>query len=127
MGTRSTTKIYSKKGGDFLCCMYCQFDGYLSGHGKKLKDFLSGKKIINGICGQTLKTSFNGPGCMAAAIIAYFKEDIGGYYLFPENNLQEYNYTLYPDDEKIMIEITDWDDNLIYSGDINNMPIDDVD
>jgi len=37
MGTRSLTYVYDNK--EPLVCMYRQFDGYPSGHGKELAEF----------------------------------------------------------------------------------------
>jgi len=126
MGTRSTTKVYlDSERKKFLCCLYGQYDGYLSGHGRQLKEFIAGKKIINGIRNDTtIDNSFNGMGCLAAAVVAHFKCDIGYFYLFPEYNMEEYNYILFPgEDEAIMIEITNADDKVMYSGHITEMPI----
>jgi hypothetical protein len=50
MGTRSLTYVY---GGDRetkpLVCMYRQFDGYPSGHGQELIDFLKPIRLVNGL------------------------------------------------------------------------------
>lgn len=47
MGTRSLT-FMSDECGDVLVCMYRQFDGYMSGHGVELAEFLAGFPIVNG-------------------------------------------------------------------------------
>ena len=76
MGTRSLTYVYD----DYnittpIVCMYRQFDGYPSGHGAELAEFLNSfDAIVNGIrIGDTRKIS-NGMGCLAAQMIAFFKK-----------------------------------------------------
>ncbi len=83
MGTRSLTIVtdeYQKE----LVVMYRQFDGYPEHHGKELAKFLLYKKVINGIRLEDNKeNAFNGFGCLAAALVAHFKKDIGKIYLYP--------------------------------------------
>ena len=45
MGTRSLTYVYDDN-NDPIICMYRQFDGYPTGHGSELADFLTPFKII---------------------------------------------------------------------------------
>ena len=100
MGTRSLTFVYqnnSTKQKDRLCCMYRQFDGYPSGHGKELAEFLAGSEMVDGYGDKTAK-QFNGMGCCAAQMVSHFKEGVGGFYLFPTNTKdawQEYEYHVY--------------------------------
>lgn len=82
MGTRSLTVIYDQDQEKEICVLYRQFDGYPTGHGAELKEFLSGMEITNGIRHCQSKTA-NGAGCLAAQIIAHFKTDVGGFYLYP--------------------------------------------
>ena len=109
MGTRSLTYVYDKSGAINvrLVCMYRQYDGYPSGHGLELAEFLTKRKIINGISGDTSKTAANGMGCLAAQIVSHFKGDsIGGVYLYsPVGRLdvfQEYEYHVYEDRVKVL-------------------------
>lgn len=81
MGTRSLTIV--AEGETDVIVMYRQMDGYPSGHGQLLADFLKGKKIVNGIGSETANDDFNGVGCMAASIVAHFKNGIGNFYLYP--------------------------------------------
>jgi len=54
--------------------MYRQFDGYLSGHGKELAEFLGSGKIVNGInSSQGDGRVFNGADDLAAQLVAWFK------------------------------------------------------
>ena len=53
MGTRSLTFIHEMedeylKGDKVVCVFFRHFDGYPSGHGQDLADFLNGKKLVNG-------------------------------------------------------------------------------
>ena len=86
MGTRSLTFVYEDghpgESTPKLVCMYRQYDGYPTGHGAELAEFL-------------LKGEHNGMGCLAASMIAHFKKSIGGFYIYPvdsEDCGQEYEY-----------------------------------
>lgn len=82
MGTRSLTIVRegSERTSPRIITMYRQFDGYPGGHGKDLADFLSKIKMVNGIIGDRHSIA-NGSGCLAAQIVAHFKEGPGGIYL----------------------------------------------
>jgi hypothetical protein len=97
MGTRSLTIVYEDENP--IINMYRQFDGYVEGHGLELAEFLGEfEAITNGIrVGETRKTA-NGMGCLAAQLIAHFKKDVGGFYLYPTSATdcgQEYEYHVY--------------------------------
>lgn len=94
MGTRSITRVNTTNGDKYLN-MYRQFDGYPTGHGSELFKFLNGMKIINGISDQKAGKAANGAGCLAAQMIAAFKEEIGGIYIKPvewTDCWQDYEY-----------------------------------
>lgn len=92
MGTRSLTRIFD--GDTVLVAMYRQYDGYLSGHGRDLANILGGKEMVNGFQSADQK-AFNGPGCMAAAIIAGCKSGIGGTYIqAPDAEDEEFTYEI---------------------------------
>lgn len=82
MGTRSLTIIQDEKGNE-IAVMYRQFDGYPAGHGSELAEFLSGMMIVNGMGAGQPERIANGMNCLAAQIIAHFKEEPGGIYLYP--------------------------------------------
>ena len=109
MGTRSLTKIYNDS-NKLLVCIYGQYDGYPSGHGKVLSDFIKDKNIVNGIgTGNTLDNSFNGMDCFAAALVAHLKTDIGGFYLYPhdtDENIVNYTYHIRNINNKLTIQIS---------------------
>lgn len=95
MGTRSLTFVYD---GDVpVINMYRQFDGYPSGHGAELAEFLSGFEVVNGY-GEVKPKVANGMGCLAAQLIANFKKTVGGFYIHPVTETdcgQEYEYHVY--------------------------------
>ncbi len=62
--------------------LYTHWDGYPSGYGADLCEFLAGGKIVNGIQGEAT-LSFNGMGCLAAQVVAKFKDKQGDFYLYP--------------------------------------------
>lgn len=79
MGTRSLTIV--KDEGDTLMVMYRQMDGYPGGHGAELAEFLRGMHIVNGISLAEERRIANGMGCLAAQIVARFKDGPGGIYI----------------------------------------------
>ena len=111
MGTRSVTTIY--EGDKPLLAFYRQMDGYPSGHGQELVDFLKGIEMVNGIQvgGEPPKLQqANGAGCLAAQILTHFKtgvinytygqdgskirkgDNAGSIYVVPIGQTEEYNY-----------------------------------
>jgi len=95
MGTRSLTIIQNKIGLD-VAVLYRQMDGYPSEHGRELLEFLKGKILISGFSNSDIGgNKFNGINCLAASIVAYFKKEIGMFYLHPANTRdcgEEYRY-----------------------------------
>ena len=96
MGTRSLTYVYEGKKEDWVLpfvCMYRQFDGYPTGHGAELAEFLNSGKIANGM------------NCLAAQLVANFKKDSGGIYLYPprlkQDCWQEYEYHVWEDTVRV--------------------------
>jgi hypothetical protein len=131
MGTRSLTHI--KDGGKndkTLVTFYRQFDGYISGHGKEMAEFLAGGELVNGIdLGEHKAIQFNGMGAMAFLLMTHLKLeqtrqrnevnksigvkdqnviDPGGFYIEPPDASdcgEQYVYTIYlsgalPDEER---------------------------
>ena len=108
MGTRILTLV--KEGAFTIVNMYRQFDGYPSGHGKELAEFLAPIKMVNGI-GDTNEKIANGVGCLAAQLVAHFKDGPGGIYLQPTKAKdcgQEYEYHVIADDTNdLVVEVFD--------------------
>ena len=132
MGTRSLT-VFQKSNGEEIVVMYRQYDGYPTGMGKDLQDFLKGFTIVNGYS-ETNKIA-NGMGCLSAQVIAELKDGCGNIYLYPAGTRdvwEDYIYTLYPEKNdgtgKVMIKcITPaWDkypEKVIYEGLLDNWDI----
>lgn len=85
MSTRSLTIMVD---GDFeneeIAVLYRQMDGYPSGHGKELAEFLAGFETVNGLgFGNNPPKVANGGSCLAAQIVSRFKVGPGGFYLHP--------------------------------------------
>lgn len=97
MGTRSTTKIYvkyPKQEKKLILSLYKQFDGYLEGWGKEMKDFFKSGKVVNGLPLDRSERLFNGTGCFATQLIANFKTEPGNLYATHKDDDQEFNYTI---------------------------------
>ena len=90
MGTRSLTHVIEtwkndktgKQKKQCLMTMYRQYDGYPSGMGDDLAQFLKQGKVVNGISSTENQLVFNGAGCLAAQLVAHFKDGPGGFYLY---------------------------------------------
>ena len=118
MGTRSLTKVIQtwedesgKKQRKPITCMYRQYDGYMSGHGVELAEWLSGYTVVNGIPLDKSEPMFNGMDCLAAQMFAHFKTEAGGIYcVHPDTKdcWEEYLYEISNGvvDEKETIFIT---------------------
>jgi hypothetical protein len=103
MGTRSLTTFIStwkdektgKVKNEKIVTMYRQFDGYPSGHGRELAEFIGQGKMVNGIGANEPQLVFNGIGCLAAQVVANFKKGAGGIYLHrggAKNCWEEWHY-----------------------------------
>jgi hypothetical protein len=95
-------------------CLYRQFDGYPSGHGAELADFLNKIEVGNGIPGKPEMGEFaNGMGCLAAQLIAHFKKSVGGFYIHSVEGGGgvDYEYHVYPGN----VVVRD-PDNVVFSG-----------
>jgi hypothetical protein len=107
MGTRSLTFVYD--GEEPIINMYRQYDGYPSGHGAEIAEFLAPFTLVNGLqLGETRKVA-NGMGCLAAQLVANFKESAGGFYLYPTSAAdcgQDYEYHIYNKDGELRLAIT---------------------
>ena len=97
MGTRSLTFVYD---GDVpVINIYRQYDGYPSGHGHELAQFLDSKTLVDGY-GEQNSVEANGMGCLAAQLIVQLKHGVGGIYIYPVSStdcFQDYEYHVYED------------------------------
>lgn len=112
MGTRSLTFVHSgiATPKPFLN-MYRQMDGYPSGHGKELYEFLKPIKMVNGITTGKTDVIANGPGCLVAQLVAqlvaHFKGGAGGIYLESPSATdcgQDYEYRVFAGDTEIKVK-----------------------
>lgn len=113
MGTRSLTFVYD---GDIpVLNLYRQYDGYPSGHGRELAEFLSGiEAVTNGISGDSRRTA-NGMGCLAAQLVAHFKTEVGQFYIHPVTDTecgQDYEYHVY----EPLVLVKDYNKEIIFKG-----------
>jgi hypothetical protein len=94
MGTRSTYRVIEewtddrpeakvKKGQNKLVLLYAQFDGYPEGHPMDTAEWLASGRVVNGFSPSEEGLKFNGAGCLAAQLVAKFKDGVGGYYIHP--------------------------------------------
>lgn len=96
MGTRCLTFITTNEEMPIIC-MYRQMDGYPEGHGRELAEFLAPIRMVNGLSESHPGTvDANGAECLAAQLVAHFKDGPGGIYLYrPNKNMdagQDYEY-----------------------------------
>jgi hypothetical protein len=112
MGTRCLTFVYEKYGQvqKPVVNMYRQFDGYPTGHGAELAEFLNGGRMVNGLA-QTKTVEevvFNGMGCLGASMVAYFKQTPGGFYIYPTDVRdcgQDYEYHVSEKKDGLYVEV----------------------
>lgn len=106
MGTRSTVKFYNEFSEKPIVCIYQQYDGYISGVGHELAEWLKDKKVLNGFSGHKMEDGFaNGMSCLAAQYIAHNKKAIGGFYIHDLDDEQEYNYHVKLINGELIIEV----------------------
>ena len=112
-----------------LMNMYRQCDGYPSGIGTELYEFLKDFKVVNGLsfCDDSDSSKVaNGAGCLAAQIVAHFKGGPGGVYLHHPSSKdcdQEYEYHITADLSGITVKVVEmgWTGhraNTLYQGDL---------
>ncbi len=134
MGTRSLTRVIPRQEGlsfseghhhveKSVINMYRQYDGYPKGHGLDLAEFLDDFTVVNGLSIPKPIKVANGTGCLAAQLVAHFKDGPGNIYLEalngePGDSWEEYIYTIYPKDgEPLYISIYDvYGDKVIFVG-----------
>lgn len=121
MGTRSITRVVdaSFNRNEPLIAMYRQMDGYPSGHGAELAEFLKGMVVVNGYGNRTPPRAANGAGCLAAQMVAHFKDGIGRIYINQPNcENEEYNYTItVAHDAPILVKCQDSGGRVLFDGD----------
>ena len=124
MGTHSLIRFREKKDKP-MCAIYQQFDGYPSGVGAGLAEFLVLRKMCNGIAigeqpSAPATTWANGLGCLVAQYIAATKKGPGGLYVedidAPE---EEWTYEVITDgedDAKLRVEVKSPVSEVVFTG-----------
>ena len=124
MSTRSLTFVKDDT-NHVVMNMYRQRDGYPSGLGTELYEFLKDIEMANGISPGSEKIA-NGAGCLAAQIVAHFKDGPGGVYLHHPSSTdcgQDYEYHITADTSGITVEVMEaaWTGHrakTLYQGDV---------
>jgi hypothetical protein len=91
-----------------IVVMYRQYDGYPSGHGIQLAEFLVKGKLVNGISFAETQLLFNGMGCLTAQVVANFKEGAGNIYLHTAGTKdcwEEYDYYVIGDNDTMELTL----------------------
>ncbi len=107
MSTRSLTFVKDDT-NRVLLNMYQQYDGYPSGLGTELYEFLKDISMVNGLHPDYGGKIANGAGDLAAQIVAHFKDGPGGVYLRHPSSKdcdQEYEYHITADLSGITIKV----------------------
>ena len=99
--------------------IYHHWDGYPSGLGVKLANFLDGYDIVNGLSTGYQGPIANGMGCLAAQTVSYIKDSAGNVYLQKpqEKDWEDYEYFIWVKDQaELWISIFDWNGHCIFVG-----------
>lgn len=116
MGTRSITHIHEMRDDQWIgneekivCSFFRHWDGYPSGHGQDLADWLKDKGLKNGIGSDFVKGKhFNRSGSMAIHLCAQIDE-ISGCEIIPTGSTTgdyiDYTYHIYFRDDEFYIGI----------------------
>lgn len=101
MGTRALIHVKQKgRHSKTICTIYTQYDGYPSGIGKNILDFINNRRISNGL----KQDCFNGMEELSAMLVAHLKTDSGTIYLYPADSQglwEDFTYYLYTSDHDI--------------------------
>jgi len=87
MSTRALVRFVNKEGKN-VATIYKHFDGYPEGFGLDLANFLSDMVIVEGIDLVHKGHVANGMECLAAQVVAFFKQGVGDVYLYPSDTLE---------------------------------------
>lgn len=94
MGTRSTVKFFDRNGNN-LISLYNQYDGYYSGVGAELLEFL-----------ESDKSKANGFSDMALLYVCFKKKGVAySTYATTKDDKQDFNYEIWETDEGLKFNI----------------------
>ena len=120
MSTRALVRFVDEK-DEVTTVIYKHYDGYPEDFGLDLATFLSDMTIVNGISLKENRRIANGIECLAAQVVAFFKQGVGDVYIYSSNTLAsntgaEYVYTVKDKgDGTILFTVEDMKDTL-FSG-----------
>jgi hypothetical protein len=123
---RQEGRSFSKmlKPSDIYVQIRKHYDGYQSGLGVTLANYLQGYDIRNGIPSKYQGPIANGIGCLAAQLISYLKQEPGDVYVQPpvDLGLEDYVYYIWvKEGSRIMISIFEYTEECIYVGDCESL------
>ena len=98
--------------------IYNHYDGYPSGLGVTLADYLQDFKVVNGLSSGQGEVA-NGIGCLAAQTVKYLKDGPGNVYLYKpgKRDWEDYEYFIWcKEGHGVWISIFDYNDNCIFVG-----------
>ena len=98
--------------------IYNHYDGYPSGLGVTLADYLQDFTVVNGLSIGQGKVA-NGIGCLAAQTVKYLKDEPGQIYLYKpgKRDWEDYEYFIWcKEGHGVWISILDYDGNCIFVG-----------
>lgn len=112
MGTRSITHVHQmesmENGENVVCSFFRHWDGYPTGHGQDLANWLKGKKLTNGIGADfDPNTMFNRAGTMAIKLANHI-QDLSGAEMIPtggDDMWEDFTYDIYYRDDEFLIGI----------------------
>jgi hypothetical protein len=99
--------------------IYNHYDGYPSGLGVTLADYLQDFKVVNGLSAYGQEKVANGIGCLAAQTVKYLKDEPGQIYLYKpgKRDWEDYEYFIWcKEGHGVWISIFDYNDNCIFVG-----------
>ena len=130
MGTKSLTTFLDEWDNEEIVVMYRQYDGYPEVHGRDLFDYLSGKKIVNGIPrNEKVSQLANGMSCLTAQVVSHFKKEVGNFYLHKSGTRdigEQYVYTVYYHNNELKVKVrnlyqNDIMDRIVFNGNLKEM------
>ena len=98
--------------------IYNHYDGYPSGLGVTLADYLQDFTVVNGLSTGQGRVA-NGIGCLAAQTVKYLKDEPGQIYLHKpgKRDWEDYEYFVWcKEGHGVWISIFDYNDNCIFVG-----------
>ena len=103
--------------------IYNHYDGYPSGLGVTLADYLQDFVVVNGLSTGQGRVA-NGIGCLAAQTVQYLKEGPGNIYLHKpsEKDWEDYEYFIWcKEGHGVWISIFDYEGECIFVGEPSDL------